>query len=675
VKKIAVKSLLIFLLVFVQNGFAQTANNDSILMPAPTSIFNEQEFSDVVVTGQYAPTSSKNATYKVNVISNTELTTRGVTNLREALQNQVGIDLAQDNVYGSSVSINGISGEGVKILVNGVPMVGRIDGKIDISQINLTNVERIEIVKGPQSVIYGTDALGGVINIITKEQKDEWNVTAKGLYETVGQYNFSVGGGFKKKNWSFSADAGRNFFDGYSPVDTSRNKQWRPKEQYLANLRVGYQKNKLKTWVELAFFRELMIDRGDIRPRTTQAFDTHFLTYRPGATLGMSYAAKKDWQIDLTMGYSGFVRYINSYVKEMTTLQETLRPTETQDTTVFHNINIRPVALKVWKKHALKLLTGFEINHIWSTQNRISGGSRNMGDYAIYGSMQYTGVKNLELQPALRVLYNTQFKFSAIPSFNIKYNATKWLTIRGTYAMGYRAPSLKELYINFKDSNHDINGNENLKAESSQHGGLSIELSHQTKKTSLSLSNNWNYNYITNKIDLAIQNPNSIPMAYQYFNIRNYTAFTGDHEFQVKAKRFHVGVGAIYQYSRVATDTKTTANSLWSIDYTAKAGYTIPVAEISLDVWYKYTGKKLLYVMNNSVQTGTRNGFHQLNISASHGFWKERIVLTVGGKNLLNVRNVQSDNVSGVGHNFNANSSLVAWGTTFFTSLNFKFSK
>lgn len=254
VKNLAVKSLIIFLLILSQIGFAQTANNDSILIPAPTSVFNEQEFSDVVVTGQYAPTSSKNATYKVNVISDQELTTRGVTNLREALQNQVGIDIAQDNVYGSSVSINGISGEGVKILVNGVPMVGRIDGKIDISQINLTNVERIEIVKGPQSVIYGTDALGGVINIITKEQKEDWNISAKGLYETVGQYNFSAGGGFKKKNWSLNADMGRNFFDGYSPVDTSRNKQWRPKEQYLANMRVGYQKDKFKSWVEFGIF-------------------------------------------------------------------------------------------------------------------------------------------------------------------------------------------------------------------------------------------------------------------------------------------------------------------------------------------------------------------------------------------------------------------------------------
>jgi hypothetical protein len=59
-------------------------------MPAPTSVFNEQEFSDVVVTGQYAPTSSKNATYKVNVISDQELTTRGVTNLREALTKPSG---------------------------------------------------------------------------------------------------------------------------------------------------------------------------------------------------------------------------------------------------------------------------------------------------------------------------------------------------------------------------------------------------------------------------------------------------------------------------------------------------------------------------------------------------------------------------------------------------------
>jgi outer membrane receptor for ferrienterochelin and colicins len=138
---------------------------------ASKTAFETQEFQDLFVTGQHAPTSAKNATYKITSIDKQEILKRGVTNLREALDNQLGIDLSQDNVYGSSVSINGISGEGIKVLVNGIPLVGRIDGKLDLSQINLNNVERIEIVKGPLSVIYGSDALGGVINIITKCQR------------------------------------------------------------------------------------------------------------------------------------------------------------------------------------------------------------------------------------------------------------------------------------------------------------------------------------------------------------------------------------------------------------------------------------------------------------------------------------------------------------------------
>ena len=662
--------LVIFIALSIHyQSVAQNTSVDTL----PT--INTQEFIDVVVTGQYAPTSSKNATHKVHTITNQELTARGVTNLREALENQIGLDLSQDNVFGSSVSINGLSGEGVKILINGVPVVGRIDGKIDISQINLNNAERIEIIKGPQSVLYGSDALGGVINIITKNQKDNWNVFARGLYETVGQYNFSAGGGFKRKSFFLTADAGRNFFDGYSPLDTSRSKLWRPKEQYMGNLKLGVEKTKWKQWTELSFLRELMIDRGNIRPGTTQAFDTRFVTYRPGATLGFGYSAPKNWQIDLIGGYSGFIRYINSYLKEMTTLEEKLRTSETQDTTVFHNINIRPVSLKSWDKQKVKLLLGAELNHIWSTQNRLKGRNRDMGEYAIYASTQYYGFKKVEIQPALRVLYNTQFQFAAIPSFNLKVEATKWMSIRANYAMGYRAPSIKELYINFKDSNHDINGNENLKPENSQHAGLSIDISSDKKKTKLLFSNNWNFNLVNRKIDLAIQNLAVIPVAYQYFNIRRFIAFTGDHEIGIKSKRFSGALGVLYQYTDVSLSATTPRKSLWSADFTARAGYTIPVAEIRLDVWYKYTGRRLMYVLNNSVQSGERGGFHLLNISASHSFWKERINLTVGGKNLLNVTNIQAENVGGIGHNFSANNALVAWGASFFCSLSFKFSK
>jgi hypothetical protein len=86
-------------------------------------------------------------------------------------------------------------------------------------------------------------------------------------------------------------------------------------------------------------------------------------------------------------------------------------------------------------------------------------------------------------------------------------------------------------------------------------------------------------------------------------------------------------------------------------------------------------GKKLLYAINSSIQAGTRGDYHSLNISASKSFWKNRIQLTVGGKNLLGVTNVNAQNVSAIGHSFSGNSTQVNWGRTFFCSLAFEFSK
>ncbi len=635
----------------------------------------KQELSDIVVTGEYAPISSKSAVYNVTTISKSELQAKGATNLREALDNKLGVNLSQDNVFGSSASLNGISGEGIKILVNGVPMVGRIDGKIDLSQINMNNVERIEIVKGPLSVLYGSDALGGVINLITKNQKNTWNVFAKGFYESVGQYNVSVGGGANIKKGFISFDAGRNFFDGYSVRDTSRHKEWRPKEQYFANTKFGFALDHLKVWAELSFFRELMIDRGDLRPYTTYAFDQHFTTYRPMATLGASYVGRDNLQLDVTAGYSGFYRAINNYKKDLVTLSETVRQSEDQDTTIYHQLNIRPVLMKKFIKQKIQIQTGLDISQLWTEQNRIQGNKKQMGDYALFASLQYFGIKGFTIQPAGRLLFNSQFGISVMPSVNARLKAGEYVTLRASYGMGYRAPSLKELYLDFKDSNHDIVGNPNLKPENSHNFSLGLDFCMLKKNHDISFTNQFSYNSMYNKIDLAVSNPNTLPVTYQYFNIKRYNTVSGEHELNYRFKRVYAGVGVMYLLSKVQTGTSSNEIKLWSPDATVKLGYKIPKAEINIDVWYKYNGKKLLYAINSSIQAGTRGDYHSLNVSASKSFWKNRIQLTVGGKNLLGVTNVNAQNVSAIGHSFSGNSTQVNWGRTFFCSLAFEFSK
>lgn len=159
---------------------------------------------EVVVTGQFTPDDPKRSVYSVKVIDIKTIERRGATNLKELLGQELNMRITQDNVLGSGLSLQGLSGEQVKYMVDGVPILGRLNGDIDISQINLNDVARIEVIEGPVSVQYGTNALGGVINIITKtEQADKISASLNSYYESRGTYNFDVLAGFRVKKHFF----------------------------------------------------------------------------------------------------------------------------------------------------------------------------------------------------------------------------------------------------------------------------------------------------------------------------------------------------------------------------------------------------------------------------------------------------------------------------------------
>src|SRR5258708_4997746 len=122
---------------------------------------------EIVVTGQYKPQSVKNSVYQVKVITREKNQKTGASKLQDVINNKLNIRFAQDNATGGSgISMLGLKGQNVKILVDGLPMTGRqgTSNEIDINQVDINSIERIEIIEGPMSVIYGADALGGVIN-------------------------------------------------------------------------------------------------------------------------------------------------------------------------------------------------------------------------------------------------------------------------------------------------------------------------------------------------------------------------------------------------------------------------------------------------------------------------------------------------------------------------------
>jgi outer membrane receptor for ferrienterochelin and colicins len=401
--------------------------------------------------------------------------------------------------------------------------------------------------------------------------------------------------------------------------------------------------------------------------------DVKYLTYRPRASVSVTYKFKDDYQLDVLAAYSGFIRFTNKYSKNLVTLNEQLvADANEQDTARYHQALVRATYnMPAWKNR-LNFMFGIETTNENTRQTRIEKGLQKSGNYAAFGSIRVSVVEGLDIQPAIRVSYNTRFRVPLIPSLNIKYGWKDRVVVRASYGRGYRAPSLKELYLEFFDSNHSLKGNRNLRAEDGHTFNASINYQQPVKKEHvITLSASTFYNNIKDKIDWKVV-PSIGPEVdtFQYFNIKKYITYGGDIAFGYRWKRLMFNSSVLFtRYELSNTTGNTDKVKILSPDFNASASYTIPKAELTLSAFYKFNGRKPLFSVNSSIQAGTRNSYHSLDVSLSRSFWKDRIQITIGGKNLLGVNNITATGVTSVGHNIGGNAVNIGWGRTFFTSL------
>ncbi len=664
-------SAIFFLLCIasVQDCFAQIADTAKAL-------------DTVVVTAQYAPSSPEKAVHKVNVISKEKIQAMGAQNLKDVLTNEMNVRLSQDNVLGSSMSLQGVSGQNVKILIDGVPVTGRLNGNIDISQINMNNVERIEIVEGPLSVSYGTDALAGTINIITKKsQKEKFSISSNNYYESIGQYNFSGRLGYRKYNTILSLTGGRNYFDGWNTnddpfciekahlADSTRYKSWKPKEQHFGTLYAGQYIKQMKLGYTGDYFFEEVINKGLPRlPYHETAFDDYYKTYRIGNALNVSGKMSKKYYLSALCAYNNFTRVKNTYYKDLTSLDETLTGNSgDQDTTKFNTLVARASIASTKDSSKLNYEIGFDLNHETGTGVRIKEGEQQIGDYAIFGSAEYKPTSKLVIRPGVRGIYNTAYHAPLVPSVNIRYQLSKSNAIRLSYARGFRSPGLKELYFYFVDVNHNIIGNEDLKAEYSDNFNYTMSYCSKREKYTIKIDNSVFYNYIRNMITLAQSNGSE----YTYFNLEKFQTMGVQLQTELAWEYFKVAVGGAYigRYNQLAgisgsekftysPEAKTTLSYLWKRP------------KLSFSFFYKYTGELPSFAVdeNNDVYKTRISDFHTADISISRPFWKKRLNLSVGSKNIFNVKTISGFSAGDV-HSSGSNSISVGMGRTYFFKL------
>jgi outer membrane receptor for ferrienterochelin and colicins len=171
--------------------------------------------NEVVVTGTRSEKTLKNVPVITQVIIARQMLNMGITNVTDALQTMVpGLDITQFGTR-ASITMQGMDAKYVLFLIDGERIAGEINGDIDYSMLNLENIERIEVIKGASSSLYGSNAIGGVINIITKKITDPFDAK---LYSRYSKYNELVcGAGLGLKKGIFGSRTSFNFSrtDGY----------------------------------------------------------------------------------------------------------------------------------------------------------------------------------------------------------------------------------------------------------------------------------------------------------------------------------------------------------------------------------------------------------------------------------------------------------------------------
>ncbi len=655
------------------------------------------QMEEVVITGQYEPQSLRKSVYQVRTIPNALIRTRSATNIQTLLTTEPGIRFSTDPTLGTSdITLMGMSGQNVKILMDGVPLVDRGATRESLGQIDVNTIERIEIVEGPMSVLYGSDALAGVINIITRKasniyEGERLSVEAKVQEETAGsEYEpFSgqgvhlenVGVNWGLKQWEAGFGFTRNNFGGWQGARTGREKQWHAKDQYLGNASVGFRKESSNVWYRLNYLNESIVAEGDINPANNMAGDKEYITNRFTHQLQGEWKLNGRWSFNGVLSYQDYSRRtLSSNINTATGDRRLSLEPGSQDESVFQTEIVRGATVFKWSER-VTLQSGIDFNFNQGAGDRIDG-SRSINDFALFVSAEYSPWSKLSIRPGLRFIKNTEYDAPpAVPSLNARFSLSPSVEWRFSYARGFRAPSLRELYFYFFDASHSIKGNTDLNAEFSNSYATSVTVKVPSiSLMSLHVKAGGFYNEFENLITLGID-PND-PTAYTYVNVLNSRTAGGTIDNSVTWKNLKATLGGAYigVYNQFNDYDQSVPSMVWTPEINTVLTYSFPRIGLELSGFYKWTGSRQNYQLltesdgSQSVGSGKISSFQWADLTLSKSLGKF-IRINGGVRNLFGVTQLQNSLSAAGGAHGTGGTVPMGYGRSYFLGVSFQWNK
>lgn len=544
---------------------AQNAMSADRLDEYIDSISRHFDLGEVVVTGTRTPKFLKDTPIQTRVITSREIEKTDATNIQDLLQQELpGVEFSYAMNQQTHLNFSGFGGQGVLFLIDGERLAGETMDDVDFTRLNMDNVERIEIVKGAASALYGSNATGGVINIITKKTDKPWtlNVNGRQARHNEQRYGASFGLNGKRLCNMFTANyTDVDNFDVHSAADpvtriistvygdrTLNLKDqlvWSPSRNVEIGGRVGY------------FFRQ-----------TTRTAE------QPERYRDFSGGLRIDWTLsdhDMLQANYAFDQYDKSDYQK-------LRKLDIRDYSNVRN------TFRLLYNHTFGsgdiLTAGADFMHDYLFNTNLDNTERKQDSFDFFLQYDWRISQKLEAVGAVRYDYFSDGGESRLtPKLNLCYKPVRNLSLRAGYGMGFRAPTLKEKYYDFDMAGiWIVEGNAALKSEISHNLNLSAEY----VKGHYNLTASAYYNKVENKLATGapyFRTPSDKLPYLPYTNLDGYSVYGG--EIGVQA-RWDNGMSARFTYAYTKEELPTDKQG------NAVNNQYIPARRHSLNVRYDY---------------------------------------------------------------------------------------
>ncbi len=498
-----------------------------------------------VVTGSRTERRSIDSVVPTEVITRAQIEQLGVRDLPQLLQQHPGVEMVYTN-RGVGVRLQGLDPEYVLILVDGQRISGRSGSITDISRFSLRDIDRVEIVKGPAAALYGADAMGGVINLITRHPQKKIEGSVRGMFGSLLEGDLRGNVGSKRGPFELSAGGGYRTRQAYYWIEPHLETSGAAVRRFDGDVEVAYVPDAdLRVWARAAYvFTDFTaIDLNDTgavfdRFQRTEQFDTWVGVHRKfsaqtSATVRGHLGLFRD-QFLLDQRGS---RALDNYSANLTHLWEAFGQLD-------HKVG----------RHTLT--GGLEGFSELLSSSRIQPNNVQRGRFGIFVQDEWvlegSGPK-VAISPGFRADVDTQFGWAPSPRLAVKIDPTPQLTFRASWGLGFRPPSFSELYLQFSNPGigYLVQGNPKLSAERS--GSVNVSVDYRPPIEGWVLSASAWHTSLTNLINITadgVPNPDA-PVTFGYENVTN--AYTQGVELSARTR---LSRGAYLDLSYMGIDAR-----------------------------------------------------------------------------------------------------------------------